>query len=232
VALHLVHAPRPREALAAGAAFLALVLVVDAAPSLGDDVGGIFTLAPVFVLTVVALAGRRLTWRLVLGAALVALLVLAAAIGLDLLRPPESRTHLGRLVADTWRDGGDELFTTIGRKIDTNLRILRLTPWIWAVPVVCAFLFYLLRVRRRWNELLPPASPLRAGVLGALAAGVLGFLLNDSGVVVMALVLVEVGPLFALLSLQGSGDSPVLLEPYGPAPPGAATTLAVPARGA
>jgi hypothetical protein len=180
VALHLVHAPRPREALAAGAAFLALVLVVDAAPSLGDDVGGIFTLAPVFVLTVVALAGRRLTWRLVLGAALVALLVLAAAIGLDLLRPPESRTHLGRLVADTWRDGGDELFTTIGRKIDTNLRILRLTPWIWAVPVVCAFLFYLLRVRRRWNELLPPASPLRAGVLGALAAGVLGFLLNDS----------------------------------------------------
>jgi hypothetical protein len=47
---------------------------------------------------------------------------------------------------------------------------------------------------------------------------VLGFVVNDSGVVVTALVLVEVGPLLATLVLAAPPGQPVLLEP-GPAGP-------------
>ncbi|MCA1691407.1 MAG: glycosyltransferase [Actinobacteria bacterium] len=191
VAIHLHHAPRPREALAAAAAFLALVVIVDGA-------------------------------RLVLGALAVTAAVLAVATGVDLLRPPEARTHLGRLAADTWRDGGEELRTTVARKADANLRLLRSTPWSWAVPVIAGFLIYVLVVRRRWAQLLPAGSPLRVGVVAAIAAGVLGFVLNDSGVVVTALVLVEVGPLMAVLALRDEGGEPVFLEPAADAPAGRA----------
>jgi hypothetical protein len=212
VALHLHHAPRRKEALVASLAFLALVVVVDGAPSLGDDVGGILTLVPVFGLTAVVLAGRPLTWRLVAGALAATVAVLAVATAVDLLRPPEARTHLGRLVADSWSDGGGELGTTVARKAEANVRILRQSPWTWIVPLIAGFLLYVLVVRRRWSELLPPRSPLRTGVVAAIAAGIIGFVLNDSGVVVTALVLVEVGPLLAILALGGDRGRPALLE--------------------
>ena len=137
-----------------------------------------------------------------------------------LLRPPQAPTHLGRLVADTWSDGGGELATTFARKAEANVSLLRRTPWVWAVPLIAGFLLYLLAVRRRFSELLPPGSPLRTGVLAAVAAGVLGFAVNDSGVVVTALVLVLVGPLLAILALGGDRRRPVLLEPTGPGPAG------------
>ena len=220
-----VHVQRrgPGKGLVAVACLFALVVVVDGAPGLGDDVGGILTLVPVFGLTFLALAGRRITWRLVAGVAVVSLAVLAAATAVDLMRPPESRTHLGRLAADTWEDGGDELATTIARKTSANVRLLRQTPWAWAVPVIAGFLLWVLVVRRRWADLLPPGSPLRVGVVGALAAGLLGFAVNDSGIVVTALVLVEVGPVLAVLAL-GAPARPlpapaVLLEPTGDVPP-------------
>jgi hypothetical protein len=217
-AVHLERAPRPREALATVAALFVLVVLVDGAPSLGDDVGGILTLVPVLGVTLLAFRGRRVTWKGVAAVAGAAVAVLAAATTVDLLRPPDRRTHLGRLVADSWHHGGGELFATIARKADANVRLLRLTPWSWAVPVIAAFLLYVLVVRHGWADLLPPGSPLRLGVVGALAAGVLGFVVNDSGVVVTALVLVEVGPLLATLVLAAPPGQPVLLEP-GPAGP-------------
>jgi hypothetical protein len=223
-AIHLERAPRRREALAAVAALFVLVIVVDGAPSLGDDVGGILTLVPVLGGALVVFSGRRLTWRLVAAVVGIALAVLAVAVAVDLLRPPEGRTHLGRLVSDSWQNGGGELWTTIARKAEANVRLLRLSPWSWAVPVIAAFLLYVLVVRRGWSELLPPASPLRQGVVAALAAGVLGFVMNDSGVVVTALALVEVGPVLATLALAGGGAPAVLLEPGPGRPP-----VAVPA---
>lgn len=218
-ALHVQKAPRRWEAVVAAAAFLALVVVVDGAPSLGDDVGGILTLVPVCGLTLFALAGRRVTWKKVAAAAAAAVAVLALVTAVDLMRPPDARTHLGQLAANTRSHGAGALATTIARKAEADVRLLRLTPWSWAVPVIAGYLLYVLVARRRWTDLLPPGSPLRVGVLGALAAGVLGFAVNDSGVVVIALALVEIGPLLAILALEGGAgagplpDAPTLLEP-------------------
>ena len=211
-AIHVAYAPRRREAIVTAGAVLAIVLVADVWPTLGADVGGVLTMVPVFGLLMVALSGRRVTWRQValFAAGTVAVLALVATV--DLLRPVETRGHLGRFVAGAV--GGDGTFlTTIERKWSTNVRVLGQTIWTWLVPLTAAFMMYVLVIGRGWRRLLPEGSPLRAGAVGALTAGLVGWLVNDSGVVVSALVFVFVGPYLTLLALGHGRDQPELLAP-------------------
>jgi hypothetical protein len=212
-AIHLQYARRRREALLAVAGFFLLVVVIDGAPSLGGDVGGILTLVPVMGLTLIAFSGRRISWRTVALLAGITLAVLGAALMVDLLRPPEARTHLGRVVTDVHHAGGSSFVTTVARKLATNLRVLQTTVWSWLVPIIAAFLLYLLIWERRMGRLLPRGSPLRIGVIAALGAGLLGFAVNDSGVVITALVYLYLGPYLTLLALDAQRGDPELLEP-------------------
>ena len=214
-ALHVHHAPRRTEAVVTAACALALVVVADGAPSLGSDVGGILTLVPVFALVLVALTGRRISLRAVALAAGAALVLLAVATGIDLLRPAGSRTHLGDLVARVADEGVEPLRTTVGRKVSANLRSFR-SVWAWMVPIMAAYLLAVLAWARGWGRLLPPHSAVRAGLAGALFAGVLGYAVNDSGVVVTALVLVYVGPFLTVLALRRQAPPPVVLDPPSP----------------
>jgi hypothetical protein len=130
----------------------------------------------------------------------------------DLLRPEASRGHLGRFVAGAV--SGDGTFsTTIERKWATNMRLFGRTVWTWMVPLTAGFMLYVLVIARGWQRLLPAGSAVRAGAVGTIAAGMLGWLVNDSGVVVSALVFVFVGPYLTLLALQRDADEPELLAP-------------------
>jgi hypothetical protein len=198
--LHVERSPNRREAVALSAIFLAVVVIADGAPWLGSDIGGILSLVPVFGLTLAVLAGRRLSVRTVLVAAAGTLLVLALAVGADVLRPESSRTHLANFVLDS-RDGGT-FWTTISRKWSANLRVFRQSYWTWTVPVIAIGAGYLLVTARRSRELLPDGSPLRTGVIGVLSVGVIGWLVNDSGIVVTALALVYALPFLVLLAIE------------------------------
>lgn len=229
-ALHVHHAPRRDEAMVTAAAVLALVALADGAPSLGSDVGGILTLVPVFGLTLLALSGRRVSLRAVAVAAAAAVLLLAAATGLDLLRPAGSRTHLGDLVSRVADEGLDPLRTTVERKLSANFRSFQ-SVWAWMVPIIAAYLLAVLAWARGWVRLLPPRSAPRAGLAGVLAAAVVGYAVNDSGVVVTALALVFVGPFLTLLALHRDPAPPLVLEPAEPAAPAARPSpVAVPPR--
>jgi hypothetical protein len=198
-ALHVHHAPRRREALVTVSALFVVVLVADVWPTLGADVGGVLTMVPVFGLMLVVMSGRRISVRTLAIAAVATVAVLALVTAADLLRPAEDRTHLGRFVADIGDDGS--FASTIQRKWSTNVRLLGRTIWTWMVPIAAGFMVYVLVVARGWQRLLPSGSALRAGVIGTLFAGILGWLVNDSGVVVSALVFVYIGPYLTLLAL-------------------------------
>src|SRR5690606_26456513 len=107
-AIHVQMAPRRREALVFAGCLLAFVVVVDGAPQLGDAVGGILTMVPLFALLWYVLSGRTLRWRTVLTAAGATIGVLALATVVDLLRPSASRTHLGRFAARVGDNGWSE----------------------------------------------------------------------------------------------------------------------------
>jgi hypothetical protein len=203
---------RRTEALWAVALVFGLVVVFDGAPNLGDDVGGILTLVPVMGLALLALSGRRVRLRSVVVFGLVALFVLGLAVGLDLLRAPESRTHLGQLVTDMRSSGSGSFTTTVARKLSTNLRTYK-SIWLWVIVIVALYLLFFVVWGRGWSRLAPAGSALRVGLVAVLVAGLAGNFLNDSGAVVTALVFVYLGPFLTMLALARERGSPELLSP-------------------
>jgi hypothetical protein len=144
----------------------------------------------------------RVTWRTVALVAGATLALLAVGTAIDLLRPPEARTHLGRFAASVWHDGPRVLTTTIARKEAANIRILKASIWTWVLPIASVFLLYLLVWQGLFRQLLPPRSALRTTAVAALLLGLVGFVTNDSGPVLVALVFSYVGPFMTLRALE------------------------------
>ncbi len=166
--LHVAHAPRRREALVTAAALLAVVIFVDGAPFLGADVGGVVTLVPVGGLALMALAGGRLTWRRVAIAGGATAGALAVVTAVDLLRPPESRTHLGRLASETLSSGDGSLFATLARRAEVTIDVIGQNFWTAVTPVIAVLVLVTL-LRMPWARTrVPPGTPLRVGLLAAL----------------------------------------------------------------
>jgi hypothetical protein len=193
---------------AVGALF-AVTVIVDGAPALGSDVGGIISLVPVLSITFLLLLGKRPTVRTILIAVVAGVVALVLFLLVDLSRPPESRTHLGRLFEDIRARGFDVFTDTIARKIRTNLRVFRSTIWTYLVPPALAVIAWLLlRPQGRWQRLATTFPKVRAGLIGGLLLAVVGFAVNDSGIVVPAMVLSYLAPMSLLLHLvlERAGD--------------------------
>ena len=177
-----------RSALPAVGVAFAVIVVLSSLPGLGSDVGGLLTLIPVFGLAWLGLSGRRLGARELVWLIALALVALIAFVTIDLLRPDASRTHLGRLVAGVAENGGAQLWDAIVRKESANLRLL-LSSW---TPLLVVLLVVIVALRTRLQ------GPVRAAVLANLALAAVGFALNDSGAIVLALALFYLAPLLAL----------------------------------
>ncbi|HEX2057247.1 MAG TPA: hypothetical protein VHI71_02665 [Actinomycetota bacterium] len=202
----LVHrAGRSRRALAGAAAVFAVAVVVDGAPFLGSDVGGVLALVPGFAITWFLLSGRRVGVRAVMAAAAGGILALGVFLAADLARPEESRTHLARLVENVADEGPAVFADTIERKVKTNARIFGSTIWTYLVPPALLLLGVLLRKPPgRWQQLATTFPVVRAGLVGGLVLALLGFAVNDSGIVVPAMFLSWLVPmaLVAYVSLE------------------------------
>lgn len=209
-------AVRRSEAIFGAAAIFALVALVDGAPSLGGDVGGIITMVPLFGVVLVAFSERRLHPRTILLLAGVTILAVGAATLVDVLRPAEAQTHLGRFANRLAEEGPGELTDTFLRKQSANLRILKVSIWTWMIPILTGFVLYVLVWERQFRNLLPTGSPLRTGAVAGVSGALLGFLANDSGPIVIALFFVYILPYLALLALDNQRGSPVLLGPVSP----------------
>jgi hypothetical protein len=186
-------------------ALLVLVVLADALPPLGADVGGALTLAPTFALTLAALWGR-LRWRAVVGAAAATAAVVGLALAVDLSRPPEDRTHLARFVT------GRGSTSSIGGKLAQNLGTYAAIP-VLALVVAIAAGFALLLWRGRYRAALPVGSPARIGVAAALAVALVGNALNDSGPIVTLIAMSIIGPALVVRAAADEEPPPRVLAP-------------------
>ncbi|MBV9040861.1 MAG: hypothetical protein JOZ68_07640 [Acidimicrobiia bacterium] len=203
-AIYLDWSRRRRDALAWVGATFVVVVVAAGASVLGAKVGSILTMVPVFVVTFAALAGFRPSWKTIAVALGVTVAVVAAAGATELLRPATARSHLGELLGTSNNSGGGTLATVIARKASTDVRVFLETVWSWLALIVTLFLAYLLVRDHRFVRILPRGSALRVGALALVGAGVLGLLVNDTGIIITSLVLVYLGPYLALLALDAT----------------------------
>jgi hypothetical protein len=172
-------------------------MALDGLPLWGADFGGVIAFVPGLAVSVLVVAGKRISpMRLAVFCGVGGVAVLSIAY-LDHLRPPAERTHLGRFFGDLLQGSAGPV---VERKFGAMLHTfgnMTLTPIVVAGLVL---LYFLLRrpdrLRAGALDLAFAQAPLlRAGLMGALLTAVLGTLVNDSGVAVLALGLVVAVPI-------------------------------------
>jgi hypothetical protein len=107
------------------------------------------------------------------------------------------------------RDNGPGAFETVVlRKLDSNLSVLTSSVWTLMLPLVFAFIAYVFwRAPWRLRTIAERIPEERAAVAGLLTAMVLGFALNDSGIVVPGIMLGVASASLIHLMLRVDSDS-------------------------
>jgi hypothetical protein len=184
-------------------AIFLVAIVADGYPSFGSDVGGVLALVPAGAVVLLMLSGRKVNVAKLAIIAAVSVGVLAVFAGIDLTRPPQDRTHLGRLVASTAGNDGGGLGTVLDRKLSANVHVLTSSVFIWIIPSALLFLAFLTWRRRGFIRNLMEFVPgIRACLWGGIIVAVLGFALNDSGMAIPAMMFPVLLPYLMHLVVQ------------------------------
>jgi hypothetical protein len=231
----LAHRIGGRRGAWCGIAVMGLALVVDGVPFWGADVGGALSMVPAFGVTAWILLDRRRIPRVRTVAALAAATVLVVALlaAIDLSRPADKQTHLGRLVQQV-SDEGPGIFVNVLRgKLDQNLSTVTRSVWGFMLLIVFGFLGYLwLKHRARVRALVQRIPELRSSAIGFIVLAVLGYALNDSGIVVPGIMLGVLAPVVIALLFDRAGWMAVAEAATAPpAAPPEPTPTPVPAPG-
>ncbi|MGW6195544.1 hypothetical protein ACWF0M_05295 [Kribbella sp. NPDC055110] len=174
-------------------------IAIDGVPGWGSDFGGVIALVCGVGVTALLVAERNVSVRrlVVLGVA-GACVVLGMAFA-DHARGAAHETHLGRFAGQLV---SGQATPVLGRKVDAML------PTLVFIPVVLAAIW--LAVRLAGPERLAAAwkgvrsvPGLRSGLAGAVTVGLVGALVNDSGAIVAASVLLLAAPLTIAAVLGG-----------------------------
>jgi hypothetical protein len=181
-----------RPALLAVAAVAVFAVFASGWPGFGGKVGGTIAMVPCFLLLAMAVAGVRLNWRRVLLVAVSGLALFAVFALISYLVPATGHSDIGVFAGNTLhgRSGGLLL-----RKINSNLGSLSVNAFSPLSPIA-VIVTGLMIWRPAWfrlhnaplaYEAEPPIGPLLRPVLGVLwLMPVLGWLADDSGVIVPA----------------------------------------------
>ena len=173
---------RPRQAAAAVGLVGVGATVLNGAPDAGADFGGVPALVVATGLLVLHALGTRWTARSLLLVFVTAGLAAAGLMVLDWLRGPERRTHLGGFVQSVL-DG--EALGIVGRKLSQSVGILLGYPIAWLVILALVLLVVVVVRQPPWSRPLWRYTGVRPAVLAGVAAMVLAWLLNDSGLPAM-----------------------------------------------
>ncbi len=180
--------------------FLVVVLIVDGAPTLGSDVGGVLALAPTIYIIYLMLYQKKINYKSFTIAAVSAIVAISIFSLFDLTRPISERTHLGRFV-QVFLNG--EAGVVIERKILSNFYIL--TNSFVASVVILGTLYGVFLFMRPEKFLAATAKThpsFRYIAYPGLAVGFLGMLLNDSGVAIPGMMAAIAFPVLAVLTFE------------------------------
>jgi len=191
--------------LPAGLFFLVLV-VLDGAPMWGADFGGILAGLAGYGIALLKARGA-ITRRILIAAAITALVIFAALIVYNLAVPPDSQSHFGHAITQAREYGAGSLLDTAVRKWSMNLYLMQSSWWALALAsLLTVVIVVFFRPSGILRQTLRPHPLLNAAFIGDLAAMLVGLCTNDSGVV-----MASVGMLYLsapiLLLIQAERDT-------------------------
>jgi hypothetical protein len=200
--------PAPRGTRVA-VGVLAVTIVVMGVPIWGNDFGAVVSALPGFALLAWMLLGHQIRARTV---AVVTGIVVAGVVFvglLDLLRPSDQRTHVGRFLQKVGTDFGGATLV-IRRKASENLSVFGRSVLLGGLIIIAVMVLYLWFVPPRSLRPVVRAIPTaRATVIALLVLAVLGFALNDSGIAIPGMMFVVVeSTLVVLMAWSYVGRAP------------------------
>lgn len=166
--------------------FYGLVTVIIGFPKLGANVGGTITAVFAFLFVSVRLLEKRVNLKrfVYIGLTVIFIVGMMALIDLFII---ESKSHLAEAINQIITNGPIAMYQIIVRKISMNLRIMGSTIWskvLLSAIVVLGILFYR---PIGWVKKISIKYPkLAIGWSGIIVACIIGFVANDSGIVVAA----------------------------------------------
>lgn len=191
--------PASKATIGGVVVFFLVTVVLDGHPSMGSDVGGVMAFVPAATVATLIFAGVKVRPRIIAAIVGGTLAILALFAGIDLSRPEDQRTHLGRFTQKLF-DG--EAGQIIERKIAANLRVLT-SIWAWVIPVALIYFVYLTwRPNHTLQRLNAYHGKFRAFGVAALTLGVLAMALNDSGVSLPAMMVALVAAYVSYLVID------------------------------
>jgi len=185
------------------------VTATAAAPFWGANIGVAVWGVAGFGLAWVLMNGRHVTARTIVWLALSVVAVIAAFAAVDLLGGG-AQTHLARAISSAQQGGWVELWNIVARKAETNMRVLTHTNWAYILVATLAFLgFMRWRPQGGFAETLEANPNFADAITVSLAAGLVAYFSEDSGIVIPALEVFYVGVaiVWLMLARLDSSDS-------------------------
>ena len=176
---------QPRRAVAWIIAVGLILILADGVPGWGSDFGGPTALIVGFAVLLFAALDRRPRLRTVVIVTAIAALATLALATVDYLRPPSTRTHLGRFVQSIV-DGTAP--ATIARKLADNVSNIAGTPLIAMtfITAVGAIIIAWRYIKSALKTKPPTTLPLGKAWVQALgAAAIIGSIINDSSILIL-----------------------------------------------
>lgn len=201
-------------------------IALDGGPMWGADFGGVLAMVPTFALLGLMVSGRRVS-IVKLG-----LFAAAGAAAVLLLSYVNSRsahpTHMGKF----WNDlTGGGAWTVVSRKFDAMVGSLAFWPITLLVAVGIVALYFVLARPSRFRHTsvltrtFARAETMRPALVCGLTVGVIGTLVNDSGMIILTVAMVLIVPLFVAAAVRATE-----LDDDGAGPTGDPSTEPTPAK--
>lgn len=166
--------------------FYGLVTVIIGFPKLGANVGGTITAVFAFIFVSIRLLGKKINFKklIYIGLSVIGVVGIMAIIDLFII---ESQSHLAGAIRQIVTGGPVVIYQIIIRKISMNLRLMGVTIWskvLLSAIVVLGILFYkpigfIKKVSLKYSKIA-------IGWSGIIVACIIGFAVNDSGIVAAA----------------------------------------------
>ena len=166
--------------------FYGLVAVIIGFPKLGANVGGTITAVFAFLFVSMRLLGQKINIKklIYIGLAVVGVVGIMAIIDLFIL---ESQSHLAGAINQIVYGGPIVIYQIIVRKISMNLRLMGVTIWskvlLSAIVILGILLYKPIGFIKNISLKYPKIA---IGWTGIIVASIIGFAVNDSGIVAAA----------------------------------------------